>query len=353
MNLKRVGALLFKELGQGPKNAIFIFAIVVPFVLTAVLTLLFGTLFSGEPRLGLADLGASRVTQAALAMKALTVRTYPTASALEAAAQIGAVDVGLVLPADFDAQLAGGNATTLTVYVWGESLIKHRLALVAAISGWFRDIAGQESPVEINSIVLGDTVVRPWEQRLLPFVVLMSTMLGGIMLPASSLVAEKQHRTLNALAVTPATMGEIYLAKGLMGALISVVMGLITLALNRAFGGEPGLLVFALALGAAFAAEFGVLLGALIKDINTLFATIKSMGLLLYAPALISMFPEIPQWIAKLFPTYYVIQPVLEIAQHGAGLAEIAGQLAILAALIVLLGGILTFVTLRQRRLDQ
>ena len=352
MNLKRTGILLFKELGQGPKNFMFIFAVAVPLVMTAVLTLLFGALFSGQPRLGVADAGASRVTRAALALDVLVVKTYPTEAALKAATGIGAVDVGLVLPANFDAQITGGGTATLTVYVWGESLIKHRAAIVAAVAVWLRDIAGQTSPVDITSVVLGEASTLPWEQRLLPFVVLMSIMLGGAMLPASSLVLEKQKRTLTALAITPASMSEIYVAKGVMGVLISVLMGLLTLALNRAFGSAPLLLVGVLALGAAFAAEFGVLLGILVKDINTLFATVKSMGLLLYAPALISMFPEIPQWIGRLFPTYYIIQPVMDIAQKGAGLGEVAGMLGMLVALMLLLGVGLGALTRRMQRVE-
>jgi len=41
----------------------------------------------------------------------------------------------------------------------------------------------------------------------------------------------------------------------------------------------------------------------LVKDINTLFAIIKGLGIFLYAPAIVSLFPELPQWIAKVFPT--------------------------------------------------
>jgi ABC-2 type transport system permease protein len=220
-------------------------------------------------------------------------------------------------------------------YVWGESLLQDRAALAAAMSVWVRQIAGQESPVDIETTVLGDPIVLPWEERLLPFVIMMGVMFGGLMIPASSLVTEKQQNTLTAVAVTPATMGDIYIAKGLVGVMISTVMGLLILALNRALGGHTALLAGVLLLGAIFAAESGVLLGMLVADINSLFATVKILGLLLYAPALIYMFPEIPQWIARIFPTYYVIQPVIEISQHGAELSDVAWQLGILLILIV------------------
>ena len=347
MNLRRVGRLLFRELVQGPKNFIFIFAVIVPLVLSLTVSLLFGALFSEKPRLGLVA-GDSQLVVAAAEMDGFVVRQYADEAALRAATESGAVDIGVALPADFDAQVAAGLPTEMTAYVWGESLVKDRAMLVAALAGWVRQIAGQTSPVDIVTTVLGDVELLPWEQRLLPFVVMISIMVGGMMLPASSLVAEKQQRTLTALLVTPATRGEIYVAKGLLGVLLSSAMGLLILALNRALGGNMALMLGVLALAAIFAAEIGVLLGSLVKDINTLFAAVKSMGLFLYAPAILYMFPQIPQWIAPLFPTYYAIQPVIEISQHGATLADVGWQLGVLLALIGLLAGVLMLLAKRE-----
>jgi ABC-2 type transport system permease protein len=350
MSPRRVGILLYRELVQGPKNFILIFAVVVPLVLSLVLSLLFGTLFSGKPRLGIVDAGDSQLTRTAAAMPSFTFREYASEVALREATEIGAVDLGVVLPADFDARVQSGQTTAMVAYVWGESLVKNRAMLAAAMTTWVRAIAGQQSPVEIVATVLGNPSALTWQARLLPFVVMMSLVFGGVMLPASSLVTEKQKRTLTALAVTPATAADVYAAKGVMAVAISATMALVTLTLNRALGDNTGLLLVVLVLGAILAAEFGVLLGALVKDINSLFATIKSIGILLYAPALIYMFPEIPQWIAKIFPTNYIIEPVIEIAQRGADLADVAWQLAVLVALIVALAAGLALLTRRRQR---
>ena len=64
------------------------------------------------------------------------------------------------------------------------------------------------------------------------------------------------------------------------------------------------------------------------------------MGLLLYAPAITFLFPELPAWVARLFPTYYMIGPIVDLSLHGAGWAEIGPDVAILCALIaVAIGG--------------
>jgi hypothetical protein len=66
-------------------------------------------------------------------------------------------------------------------------------------------------------------------------------------------------------------------------------------------------------------------------------ATLKSGGIILFAPAIIEIFPQFPQWIAHLFPTFCVLDPVLQVSQKGAGLGDIGGELAVLLAIIAAL----------------
>jgi ABC-2 type transport system permease protein len=56
------------------------------------------------------------------------------------------------------------------------------------------------------------------------------------------------------------------------------------------------------------------MLGTLINDMNTLFAVWKFGGLFLFGPAIIYMFPELPQWLNYIFPTYYVTGPIMDIS---------------------------------------
>lgn len=343
MTLRHVLILLGKELSRGPRNFVFIFAIVVPVVLTLVVSLLFGTLFSGKPQLGIVDEGQSRLPALAQEVSSIQVQRFETAESLRDAVSRGQVDLGLVLPAGFDAQVNSGEAGSLTAYLWGESLLRDRAVLGTAVVVLLRDLAGQEPLVEIVMTTIGDGADVPWNERLTPFIVLMTIILGGSMVPATSLVNEKQKHTLRAVTITPASLGEVLLAKGLLGAILSFVMGVVILALNRGFGAQPGLLLLVLGLSAMAAAVFGVLLGAFVKDINTLFATIKAIGILLYAPAFLYFFPDPPRWVeiaAYFFPTYYMIAPIVEIGQNGAGWADLAGEMAVLVGIILLLVGV-------------
>jgi ABC-2 type transport system permease protein len=350
MSLRRIAVLLGKELIWGSKGFMFILAIVMPLVLTLAINLLVGTFFSGKPRLAVFDAGQSQLVAALRGNEGLALREAGSPGAVESAVRSGSADMGLLLPAGFDEQLRSGEESDVTVYVYGESLLKDRAFLASAIAGELRTITGEQSPVEIVTETLGNGASVPWEERLLPFVVMMAVILGGTMAPATSLVQEKQQRTITAVTTTSASLGELFAAKGLLGFLIAVAMGILILVINRAFGSQPLLLASLLALGAVMAATFGVILGALVKDINTLFATIKGLGILLYAPAFIYLFPTLPQWIARVFPTYYMIGPIVEVTQRGAGWADIQWEVLILVLLDLLLIAVVAGITQRARR---
>ena len=342
MSLRRVGILLVKEFLKGPKS-FMIWAIAAPLVISLVVSLVFGTMFSEKPKLGIVDEGSSQLVTMSRELTSVVTEEYDTVSEIKQAVESGAVDMGIVLPEGFDGFVMQGDETEITASIWGESLATQRTILLVTIFNLLREMAGQEAPVEIESVTLGDDIGIPWNDRLLPLIVLITVFIGGIFLPSTSVINEKAKRTIEALVVTPLTMGEVFLAKGLLGIILSLFMGIVILILNQAFGAEPALMVLLLMLAAIMAAEIGLILGALLRDITSLFTVWKLGGILLFAPAFIYLFPQIPQWIGRIFPTYYIIQPIVEISQRGGGWPEIATSVFILIALDLILIGVLIF----------
>ncbi len=294
MSLKRIGTLLGKEFIHGPKGYIFIMSIVMPLVISLLLSLLLGTFFTGVPKLGVADEGSSQLVEMAKQQTSVVTKEYDTTAEIRQAVESGAVDIGIILPDGFDDFVRQGKKIEITAYTWGESLAKNRIILGVTITNLVRELSGQEAPVDIETITLGEEVSIPWSDRILPLIVLMAVFLGGLMLPATSLINEKEKKTLVALTVTPTSIGDVLAAKGIVGLIISLFMGILILILNQAFGAQPVLLVLLLALGAVMAVEIGLSLGILLKDVTTLFAIWKSAGIILFGPVIIYMFPQIP-----------------------------------------------------------
>jgi len=340
MSPRRVGILLGKEFTHGAKSFMFVFAILVPIVISLIFSLVFGTLFSEKPRLGIADEGDSELVRLAGELDGITTKVYASPAVLQEAVREGALDMGVVLPPGFDGLVGGAGVTEINAYIWGQSLAKSRVILEATLSNLIVELAGREMPLEVVLIELGESEELPWNAWLLPIVVIMAVVFGGAMVPASSLVDEKHKRTLTALTITPATLEEVLLSKGLVGVIISLVMAVLILVLNQAFGGQPALLLLVLALSSMAAAAFGILLGTLTKDITALFATVKAIGVLLYAPAFLYLFPDLPQWIGRIFPTYYIVQPVFEITQQGGTWPDVAPEVLVLSGLVVVLIGL-------------
>ncbi|OGO30762.1 MAG: hypothetical protein A2Z29_03665 [Chloroflexi bacterium RBG_16_56_11] len=115
-------------------------------------------------------------------------------------------------------------------------------------------------------------------------------------------------------------------------------MGVLTLAISTSFGNSPVAMVVILGLGAILAAEIGLLAGAFIRDMNTLFAFWKFGGLLLFGPAVVFMFPQVPSWVGYIFPTFYVIKPVTNLSVLGVGFGSVAFYLGILVTIVVFMG---------------
>lgn len=337
MNIRRVWILIKTEVVHGPKDVILVIALIMPLLLALFFNLAFGNIFTDRAKLGICDEGQLRLTTLLASDDGITLKTYENEGELKKATASGSVDMGIVLPSDFDNSLQTG-IIKLKAYVWGESLAKNRTIIPITLADTVREMTGATLPVDIETIALGKASTLPWNDRLLPLIVLVAVFYGGIMLPASSLIHEKQRHTLEALNVTPVSISDIFAAKGIIGVVLAVVMGVLTLSISGSFGNSPLALVIVLALGAIMAVELGLIAGAYIRDMNSLFALWKFGGILLIGPAIVFMFPQIPAWVGYIFPTYYVVKPVMDLSVSGLGFGTIVPNLLILAGIVIIIG---------------
>lgn len=273
MSVRRIAVLLHKELMCGGSHRFFmIFAIVTPVVFTLFVKLVFGSFFEGKPKLGIIDFGNSKIVSSLKKSESVDLTEYLSEMEMKAAVETGLKDVGVVLQDNFDSMIAKGELTKLTAYVWGESLLKNRAVVGAVMIHQMRNIAGKKAALDITPIPLGDEKSVSWEDRLLPLIVLIAVFMGGFAVPATSLVDEKEKGTIGAVLTTPVTQCEIFVSKGSLGVIVSMIMGIVILILNHALSAQAGLMLLVLLLGAIMAACIGLILGAFMKDAQSLFS---------------------------------------------------------------------------------
>lgn len=348
MSLDRIWRLLRKEFSLGPRNPIFLFAIIVPFGLTLIFQMAFGALFDPKPRMGIVDDGNSEVTAHFEDMEGIELLLLDDARELKTRVESDDLDAGLVLSADFDEAVRSGEKPLLELYIGGESFASNRIILSVMAVDFIRDVEGSEAPVDVEVVKFGEEGL-PISLRLVPIIVFYALVMAGVFLPGSSIVEEKEKGTLTALLVTPVRAKEVLAAKWILGVILSSLMALVTLFLNRAFGPRPLEVLAVILLAAVLNAMIGLLVGVLSKNTTALFATIKGAGIFLFAPVIFYIFPEWPQWIAMIFPLYWIIEPIWQVSIMGNPLSDVWFELTIAAAITVAL---IPLVVLLSRRMN-
>ena len=64
---------------------------------------------------------------------------------------------------------------------------------------------------------------------------------------------------------------------------------------------------------------------------------VKGLGIILFAPVIFYIFPDWPQWIAKLFPLYWILEPIWQVSIMGGSVTEVWGELAVAMGITVAL----------------
>ncbi|TVQ25416.1 MAG: ABC transporter permease [Spirochaetaceae bacterium] len=337
MRVRSVICILKKDLSVGPRSPIVLFAIVLPVMLTLILQLVFGTLFESPPDFGYVDRGASDVIVELRASESVQLHRFESEDELRDVVRSGRLDAGLILPADFDDEIRAGSRPPLQLYISGESYAVNRLIVTVSSIDAIRSISGAESPVSTEVINLGSDEDISLATRFVPVIAMYAFLIAGMFVPAASLVDERERGTLTAVTVTPASLGDVLAAKLIFGMLLTIVMTLITLWMNNALGTNPTAMILVIVLTSVFWGQLGIIVGLLAGNSQALFAIVKASGALLMAPVIFYLFPDWPQWIASLFPTYWAIDPLWQIMANDAGFPDVIGSVAIVLGMSVIL----------------
>jgi ABC-2 type transport system permease protein len=331
VSLKRIFVIIKKSLN--PRNPYILFVFLGPLLYALIFQLIF-ELWKQKPKIAVYEIGDTAITQELEKSKAIELVKAPSSEDLRHLVEEKKVDIGVIFPEETRERLASREKFTLKIYVNGESLAKNRAIAGAAIVNVLRKLSPESPSITFDKVRLGKEKPLSVLELFLSFFVIIVILLGSYMLPASFTVNEKERGTLAALLVTPASYIEILLGFGIVGIAISLFMGMLLLLLTVGLT-QPILMLITFLLGSILGAEWGLALGILSKDQTALMANLKALNIFIMAPAIIMMFPNWPQWIAEIFPTYYIANPIFRISIYGEGWNEVGWQILLLIGFIV------------------
>jgi ABC-2 type transport system permease protein len=265
--------------------------------------------------------------------------------------------LGLVAPADFDQRLASaaldaGRQPELGGYVLWSSRAKSD-ELKSELEARLAELLGQAVRINIEG------TVQPQPDSMGPIRMVSATLVLLIVFMATFTVPhlmfeEKQTRTLDALLVSPASIGQVILGKALAGLFYGLTTVVTIFALNWAFVTNWGLTILAVSSGMLLAVGLSLLLGTLFNDRHQMMAWVLIPGQLVLGPVFLSVFDVILPaplraaiyWI----PTVALVRVFRYSFSTGAPLAQVLLYLVIVVAAAALA---LSLVIWKVRRSDR
>jgi ABC-2 type transport system permease protein len=255
---------------------------------TQVLPLLFR--LSDVPQVAVYDAGGSHWAEALSA--AGDVQVLPVASQAELEHLLGErarPTLGVVIPAGFDAALEGGAAPELQGYYahWmGEAeAARLRDLLEARLS----DLTGEPVIIHIWDNLIypeADAVGRPLMTAMALVVGIFS--ISGILVPYLFL-EEKETKTLDALLVSPASIGQVVAGKAIAGMVYGLAAAAVVFAFDRAVVVHWDWSVLTALAATFFAVALGLLIGVSFENPQNMSLGMGLAFLLLLLPVLLDV----------------------------------------------------------------
>ena len=254
------------------------------------------------------------------------------------------VDVGIAFPDGFIADLvAQQDGIGVTVYT-GADVPEE---ITSAIRGFVREVAyqlaGHALPVEMpaeETIVLGQDRLGSQvtlQERTRPMFLFMILLMETFSM-ASLISVEVLQRTVTAVLVTPARVGDFLAAKTIFGTFMSLSQALIMLLLIGGLTAENwSLVLVTLLMGAIMFTGVALFVGSAGKDFmgQLFYAMLFTIPLLI--PSFSVLFPgSVADWV-RVLPTYPIIRVLVDATVYGGTWADAGGMLAYAGAWLVVL----------------
>jgi len=343
-----IASIVRKDLAEFGRDKLWAFLTIMVLVVVIVLFWMLPDDVNESIRVGVSGLDDSSVLTALEPAEEEGLRLVPFATDADLEATVAGAatpsdpdqaktKVGIAFPDDFLTATAGGHATVVTVFIDAAVADEIRTAITSLVRELAFTVAGRELPVNTPTadeiyVVLGQDRVgnqasaRDSFRPLLVFLILLMEMF----IMASLIAKEIHERTVTALLVTPATVGDVLAAKGITGALSGLAQAVVVLVAINALSVQPLLILTLMLLGAVMVSGTAMLAGSTGKDfMGTLFTGMLFM-IPLMIPAFAALFPGTASAWIRALPSYPLVRGLVNVATFGDGWAETLPELAML-----------------------
>lgn len=349
MNARLVGTLVQKDLSIFFRNRFFAVITILGIIAYLVIYSVMPGTIDYTLEIGLYS-SVSIPAFEELDQEGLEFVTAPTEKQLRQAVIDGRFIAGISLPADVMARLLAGERPGITVFFSADVTPEMRDAVAMVIQELGHIVTGRTLNIEVSEEVLGldlGGMPLPPRDRLRPLLAVMLIMVETMGL-ATLISSELERHTIDALLVTPATVADVFTAKGIAGITLAFGQAALFMAIVGGLDKQPLVVLTTLFLGALLVIAAGFLIGAVAKDMLSVLAWSIPVIIILLIPSIAVAFPGgVTGWVETL-PSYYLVDTIHRASSFGAGWSDVWQSLITLLGFVVVLAWV-GVVLLRRR----
>ena len=254
-------------------------------------------------------------------MEGLRLERVDTEEALVEAVTSGQYVAGVALQDDLLARFTEGRKPRISLYFTSDAPAEIRGAIEVLIQELAYVQVGQPLSLEISEEILGPDRVGiqlPPRDRLRPLFAVVLIMTETFFL-ATLISDEIERRTIRALLVTPMSVKDLVVAKGIVGISLAVGQAAFFMAVVGGMNVQPLVILVALLLGGVMVTAVGFLIASVAKDMMS----VMGWGVLALVPMILPsftfLFPGAMSGWVKAIPSYYLVDTVHLAANFGSG----------------------------------
>ncbi|MBU7023536.1 MAG: ABC transporter permease [Theionarchaea archaeon] len=335
MNPQCVKAIMKKDTLAAIRNSLVLMGLISGVLFAAIYYVLPASV---EETFDLAVYGESQVFSQLGGEEGINFHFFESPGEVARAVEQNDYVAGLVLPGNFDSLLAAGKKPEITLYFNSEQPENVRTSITYFIELAVEYAALQKPLPQMEEEVLGEDMAGkhiPLREQSIPLYLVMALVME--MWTISTLIVEESAAgTMRAVLVTPASPSDVILSKGVVGVGYSLLVAVAILVLTKTFRGDLPVLFLGVILGAILSVTLGLFLGSLTENITGSYIYVSVPLLILILPGLVILLPGVSLSLMKVIPTYYLVDAVNQILNHGAGLSDVWRDFAIVGVFDVI-----------------